>query len=63
MPTLTPDQWRDVSPFLDHALSLSDEERASWLTFPQATDQIWPILLEKLLEEHRTLAQEHFLEQ
>ncbi|MGA7852097.1 MAG: serine/threonine-protein kinase [Candidatus Acidiferrales bacterium] len=63
MPTLTPDQWRTVSPFLDHALSLSDEERASWLTDFRKQQSDLAILLEKLLEEHHTLAQEHFLEQ
>ena len=63
MPTLTPDQWREVSPFLDHALSLSDEERTTWLTDFREQRSDLAALLEKLLEEHRTLAQEHFLEQ
>lgn len=62
MPTLTPDQWRKVSPFLDHALSLSDEERASWLTDFREQRSDLAVLLEKLLEEHQALAQEHFLE-
>jgi len=63
VPTLTPDQWREVSPLLDHALSLSDEERASWLTDFREQRSDLASLLEKLLEEHRALAQEHFLEQ
>jgi serine/threonine protein kinase len=63
VPTLTPDQWRKVSPFLDHVLSLSNEERANWLTDFREQRSDLAILLEKLLEEHQTLAQEHFLEQ
>jgi serine/threonine protein kinase len=63
VPTLTPGEWREVSPFLDHALSLSDEERTTWLTDFREQRSDLAGLLEKLLEEHRTLAQEHFLEQ
>ena len=62
MATLSPDTWREISPFLDHALSLPDAERAVWLiTFhgerPDLAD-----LLEKLLQEHHAAAEEHFLE-
>lgn len=63
MAALSPDQWQAVSPFLDHALSLPQEQRTEWLRGfctqrPDLAD-----LLGKLLEEHRALAQEHFLEQ
>lgn len=63
MAALSPDQWQAVSPFLDHALSLPQEQRTEWLRDfctqrPDLAD-----LLGKLLEEHRALAQEHFLEQ
>ncbi len=63
MSALSPEQWREVSPYLDYALSLSEEERAEWLRGfrtqrPESAD-----LLEKLLEEHRVLAEEQFLEQ
>jgi serine/threonine protein kinase len=61
--TLTPDQWREVSPFLDHALSLSEEERAGWLTHFREQRSDLASLMEELLGEHRALAQEHFLEQ
>jgi eukaryotic-like serine/threonine-protein kinase len=58
----SPDRWQEISPYLDYALSLCEKERAEWLvTFrterPDLADS-----LEKLLEEHRALAQEHFLE-
>jgi serine/threonine protein kinase/tetratricopeptide (TPR) repeat protein len=63
VPTLTPDQWREVSPFLDHALLLPAEERRTWLADFREQRSDLAGLLEKLLEEYRTLAQEHFLEQ
>src|ERR1700724_1732713 len=28
--TLSPDQWQALSPYLDQALAMSDEERAAW---------------------------------
>ena len=31
MSTFTPEQWKEVSPYLDHALSLNKEEREGWL--------------------------------
>ena len=31
MSTLSPDQWQALSPYLDQALAMSDEERAAWL--------------------------------
>jgi len=59
---LTPDQWQAVSPFLDRALSLSQEQRREWLTDFRVQRPDLADLLEKLLDEHRALAQEHFLE-
>jgi len=61
--TLTPDQWREVSPFLDHALSLSGEERANWLTDFREQRSDLAELVAELLEEHVELAEEHVLEQ
>lgn len=63
MSALTPDQWQAVSPFLDHALSLSQELRREWLADFRAQRPELAEIIEKLLEEHRALAQEHFLEQ
>jgi serine/threonine protein kinase len=62
MPVLSPDQWQKISPYLDHALSLSAEERACWLADFRAKSSDLGGLLEKLLDEHRDLSQEHFLE-
>lgn len=62
MSTLSPDQWQEISPHLDHALSLSDEERAAWLEAFRARRPDLADLLQELLEEHCALAEEHFLE-
>jgi eukaryotic-like serine/threonine-protein kinase len=60
--TLSPDRWQEISPHLDYALSLSEEERTAWLeTFRVQSPELADVL-QKLLEEHRVLAQEHFLE-
>lgn len=63
MAALSPDQWQAVSPFLDHALSLPQEQRTEWLRDFRAQRPDLADLLGKLLEEHRALAQQHFLEQ
>lgn len=63
MQSLTPDRWRQISPYLDHALSLSDAERISWIDSLRAEDAETASLLEELLNEHRELDQERFLEQ
>lgn len=62
MSALTPDEWQAVSPFLDQALSLSQEQRREWLKNLGAQRPDLTDLLGKLLEEHRALNQEHFLE-
>ncbi len=62
MSTLSPDRWQEISPHLDHALSLSEEERAAWLeTFGVQRPDIAD-LLQELLEGHRALLEAHFLE-
>ena len=62
MSTLNPDRWKEISPHLDHALSVSEEERAAWLEAFRTKRPDLADLLERLLREHRALAQEHFLE-
>jgi serine/threonine protein kinase len=60
---LSPEQWQEISPYVDHALSLSGEERADWLAALRAQRSDLADVLDKLLEEHRALTQDHFLEQ
>ena len=62
MPALTPERWREISPYLDHALSLPEAERAAWLADFQSEHPELSALLEKLLEEHQAIAEEGFLE-
>jgi eukaryotic-like serine/threonine-protein kinase len=62
MSTFLPEQWQELSPYLDQALAMTDDERTAWLLSladenPSLADQ-----LRALLEEHRALAQERFLE-
>jgi serine/threonine protein kinase len=62
MSAFTPEQWHEISPYLDHALLLSDQERAKWLSDFRVQRSDLANLLEQLLDEHRVLSQEHFLE-
>jgi hypothetical protein len=58
MATLSPEHWQEISPHLDEALSLPEDERAAWLAAkPELAD-----LLFELLQEHRALAEQRFLE-
>ena len=62
MSTLSPDQWRALSPYLDQALAMTDDERSAWLSSVGDQDPALATQLESLLDEHRVLAQEGFLE-
>ncbi len=59
---LTPDQWKQVSPYLDEALTLSDEERRQWLASFRERDPALAGLLQTLLNEHHNLDNEDFLD-
>ncbi len=62
MSPISPERWQEISPYLDHALSLSEEQRAAWLSDFRTQHLNLAGLLEQLLEEHRALSQKHFLE-
>ena len=62
MSTLTPDQWRALSPHLDEALGMTDEERSIWLSSLRTQDPALADQLEMLFYEHRALTDEGFLE-
>ncbi|HLB92922.1 MAG TPA: serine/threonine-protein kinase, partial [Terriglobales bacterium] len=62
MSTLSPDQWQVLSPYLDRALAMTDDERAAWLSSLAERDPALASQLAELLSEHRVLAQEGFLE-
>jgi len=60
--TLSPERWREISPHLEHALSLDKKERAAWLESFGVENPGLADLLRELLMEHSILASEKFLE-
>jgi serine/threonine-protein kinase len=62
MPTNSPEWWQAVSPYLDQALEMTPEERAVLLAQLHEKDPSLAGHLEALLDEHRTLMREGFLE-
>jgi serine/threonine protein kinase/Tol biopolymer transport system component len=63
MSKLTSDQWQALSPRLDEALEMAEEERATWLSALRDEDPALVGQLEILLEEHRVLSAEGFLDE
>jgi serine/threonine protein kinase/Tol biopolymer transport system component len=59
---LSPDQWRALSPHLDEALEMTDEQRSTWLSSLQTENPTLASQLEILLQEHCALSEEGFLE-
>src|SRR5580765_4677497 len=62
MSTLLPDQWQKLSPYLDQALAMTNVERAAWLSSLGDENPALAAQLQTLLDEHRVLSQEGFLE-
>jgi serine/threonine protein kinase len=62
MSTFSPDQWQEVSPYLDEALELFPEQRSAWLLSLSKKDARLAFTLQTLLDEHQQLNQEGFLE-
>ena len=62
MQTLDPDWWQAVAPYLDQALEMPEEERTAWLASLGEREPALATELAALLDEHRALAQEGFLE-
>lgn len=63
MTTLTEERWREVSPYLDEGLALSQEEQFAWLESIRAAKPELAALLRELLDQHRALSEQHFLEE
>jgi len=55
-----PDEWQEVSPYLDEALAMPAEERAGWLASLRESNPELASMVEALLDEHRLLEEEHF---
>ncbi len=62
MSTLISDQWEIISPYLDAALEMSEEERLVWLLALRKKDPLLAHQLETLLQEHSMLSSKGFLE-
>jgi serine/threonine protein kinase len=62
MRTLTPEQWRNLSPYLDEMLELAPERRQPWLKSLHEKDEELASALESLLAEQQELQGEGFLE-
>lgn len=62
MSSLNPDQWQVLSPYLDEALTLSDDERARWLETMRAENPSLADKLRDLLNEYRSAEGKGFLE-
>jgi serine/threonine protein kinase/Flp pilus assembly protein TadD len=62
MKTLDSGRWYRLSPHLDHALALTPPNRESWLAALRRDDPAVAHDLEALLEEHRMLNAEGFLD-
>jgi len=60
---LSPDQWQVLSPYLDQALAMPEEERAAWLASLREQNPDLAGHVQRLLEQDRALSQEGFLEQ
>jgi serine/threonine protein kinase len=62
MSNLTPDEWQALSPHLDQALEMTEDERSVWLSSLQAENPALAYQIEILLCEHRELSEKGFLE-
>jgi serine/threonine protein kinase len=62
MRTLSPERWQIISPYLDQALAMTDDAQAEWLSSLRQQNPELAAELAALLDEHRMLSQEGFLE-
>lgn len=63
MSKVNPESWQAISPYLDQALAMPDEERGPFVASLHEHDPELAILLKSLLAEHGLLTEEGFLEQ
>jgi serine/threonine protein kinase/lipopolysaccharide biosynthesis regulator YciM len=59
---LTPRRWQEISPYLDRALSVPDDERPAWLASFYRHNPELGAILKTLLDEHGVVEEEKFLE-
>jgi serine/threonine-protein kinase len=59
---VTSDWWREISPYLEHALTLSGDDRTTWLRSLRQHDVAIANRVEDLLDEYDSLTESCFLE-
>src|SRR6266849_1099143 len=62
MPTLDPEQWRALAPYLDEALELDEEQRVAWVSALHTENPILAAQLKPLLREYSLLAKAGFMD-
>jgi serine/threonine-protein kinase len=62
VPDFTSSSWGAVSPYLDQALEMSEQERAAWLSSLREGDPELAARVQDMLNEHAELVREHYLE-
>src|ERR1700753_2853140 len=62
MPGLSHDAWHSLSPLLDRALEMTEEEREIWISSLRLQDPPLAHQLEILLFDQRALAEDNFLD-
>ncbi|MGH9523378.1 MAG: hypothetical protein ACRD3E_12700, partial [Terriglobales bacterium] len=62
MSSASSDRWEKLSPYLDEALAMSEEQRAAWLETLRGQDAALAADIAAMLDEERAVAQEKFLE-
>jgi serine/threonine protein kinase/tetratricopeptide (TPR) repeat protein len=61
MPSIDPDRWRLLSPYLDEALELAPDARGGWLAAIASRDRALAAELRAMLAEHEAVHRECFL--
>jgi eukaryotic-like serine/threonine-protein kinase len=61
MSILSPERWKELSAYLDQALTLQESERAGWLDSVRADDPELAAELQQLLEQHEAATRDGFL--
>jgi serine/threonine-protein kinase len=56
-------RWQQISPYLDQALAMSEQERAEWLDSISTWSPEFGALLQSFLDKHRILSEGEFFEQ
>jgi serine/threonine protein kinase len=59
---MSPERWQEISPYLDQALTLTEDERGDWLASIRQKNPEIGDLVQQLLRDHHLLVEEQFLE-